>query len=102
METLFNATTRPLESTNSNSASNLGHSNEGAAYSDEGAAFYLIMVILTYSLFIICLIASISFRKKRSLLEDQEAANYLEYRNDVPKYITKVRIRCEYCVRFFI
>ena len=69
-------------------------STEG--YDSRGAAMFTIAVILTYTLSIICLIASFSFQKKRALQQDQEATNYLKYRNDVPRVMSKVKslLRC--------
>lgn len=59
-------------------------------YDSRGAAMFTIAVILTYTLSIICLIASFSFQKKRAIQQDQEATNYLKYRNEVPRVMSQV------------
>lgn len=66
------------------------HTTVTDGYDAKGAATFTIAVILTYTLSIICLIASFSFRKKKAIQQDQEATNYLKYRNEVTHATSKV------------
>ena len=61
-------------------------------YDATGAAMFTIVVILTYTLSIICLIASLSFRKRKLIEDDQAATNYLKYIREVPRVESQVGV----------
>lgn len=68
-------------------------SEKGAdSYDSDGAAMFMIVVILTYTMSIVGLIATFTVKKKRNLIQDQEATHYLKYRMEAFQALSKVRL----------